>query len=242
MTEGLVSHVLFALLLITAVMLTIKTGKLSTSAAITGGIVAVLLYAGTGYSGIALLATFFVIGVASTSWKKEFKHQLHTEAGNTTRNAGQVLANGGVAAFLSVAAIFFPDFLIPLVLMIACSLSSATADTSSSELGILYGKGFYNILTLKKDIPGENGVVSLEGTLIGIAGSIIVALVYGLVVEFRLSHMAVIVIAGTAGNIVDSLAGAWLERKELLSNNAVNLLNTFIAAAVGGVLYYLVSR
>ncbi len=38
--------------------------------------------------------------------------------------------------------------------------------------------------------------------------------------------------AATFGNLVDSILGATLERKGHLSNNAVNFLNTFAAAAL----------
>jgi uncharacterized membrane protein len=39
-----------------------------------------------------------------------------------------------------------------------------------------------------------------------------------------------IIIGGTIGNWADSLLGATLQRRRLLSNSGVNLLNTIIAA------------
>lgn len=242
MIEEEIPHLLFILLLLATIIVVIKTRKLTLAATITAALVVTSIYAGTGFPGVAILGCFFIIGVAATAWKKEWKQHLHfANAGSSQRNTGQVLANGGVAAGLGLLAVLFPDYQIPLLLVIACSLSAATADTSSSELGVIYGRKFYNILSLKKDTAGENGVVSLEGTLIGVLGSIVIALVYGVTAEFRLSHLLIIVIAGTVGNLVDSIAGAALERKELLSNNAVNLVNTFSAAATGAVLYYLIT-
>ena len=40
----------------------------------------------------------------------------------------------------------------------------------------------------------------------------------------------VIIIAGTIGNIADSLLGATLEKKQAIKNDAVNFLNTSVAA------------
>ncbi|MCH5597102.1 DUF92 domain-containing protein [Niabella ginsengisoli] len=119
--------------------------------------------------------------------------------------------------------------------MIAACFASATADTVSSELGNVYGKRFYNILSFKRSPKGLNGVVSMEGTLLGFAGSIIIATVYYIFVP-SLPNVVIILIAGTAGNIADSVLGSTLESKGVLSNNAVNFLNTVVAAVIAWLL------
>ena len=79
------------------------------------------------------------------------------------RNSFQVLANGGMAGLLGLVAFLFADYQYLMLILIASCFSAAAADTLSSELGSLYGKKFLNILTLRKDNRGENGVV-LEGS------------------------------------------------------------------------------
>ena len=93
----------------------------------------------------------------------------------------------------------------------------------SSELGNVYGKHFYNIINFKRDIRGLNGVVSFEGTLIGILGSSLIALIYAMLAGFTIDLLWV-VIAGTIGNLTDSVLGATLERKQILNNKCSQFL------------------
>jgi uncharacterized protein (TIGR00297 family) len=113
----------------------------------------------------------------------------------------------------------------------AAAFASATADTLSSELGMLYGRRFFNVISFKSDRCGMDGVISLEGTLIGIAGSCIIAGIYALGWGWSISFFF-IVLAGTLGNLTDSILGAVLERKGLIGNDMVNFLNTLTAAIV----------
>lgn len=213
--------------------------KLTVAGALTGGCLAALLYKGAGLAGIIMLGAFFVAGSAVTALERSKKERLGVaEKNKGQRTAWQVLANGGVAGLAGLLAWLNPAQASLWRLAAAASLASASADTLSSELGSVYGRFFYNILTFKKDKCGLDGVVSLEGTLCGIAGSMLIAAIY-LVAYKHFAFALWIVLAGFAGNLADSFLGASLERKGWLKNDQVNFLNTLIAAIIGVCGYWL---
>ena len=231
--------------------------KLTPPAAIAGALCGLAIYTGDGFRGLALLALFFALGTAATSWRKKEKLGIHGAAVHqSTRRTSQVIANGGIAALAGLLSLFFPANRQLFSLMLAASLSSATADTLSSELGMVYGRRFFNILTGKTDERGLDGVISLEGLFLGIIGSAFVAAVYLAVPAPTAAFFAVnplppgqpapivsngqafviLIIAGTIGNLADSLLGALFERRGLFTNDLVNILNTLIAAITAAAL------
>ncbi|WP_183572135.1 DUF92 domain-containing protein [Mucilaginibacter sp. X5P1] len=207
------------ILLFIAAALSYFLRKLTLTGAITGWVVASLIYTGAGYEGISLLAAFFILASLATKGK------------GSKRTSGQVLANGGVAAILGLCACIWPQNQTLFQLMMAGSLASATADTLSSELGTVYGKRFINIITLKNDERGLDGVISIEGTLIGLTGAAIIAIIYCLFNSWGI-QLFYIMAAGFIGNIIDSVLGATLERKNFIDNNVVNFLNTAVGALI----------
>ncbi|PAW94166.1 hypothetical protein CKK33_11960 [Mucilaginibacter sp. MD40] len=220
-----------------AAFLSYILGKLTAWGAIIGAIVAMLIFAGTGYAGLTQLAAFFILSTLATSHRRQEKQKFSMPGEQTTRDAWQVLANGGIAAICGALAWLSPSNALYLYLMLAASLASATADTLSSELGSVYGRRFYNIITLKPDVRGRDGVVSFEGSMIGISGAAIIALIVQ-INNTALGYKAVVIIlaTGTLGNIVDSVLGATLERRGYIGNNTVNVMNTFAAAIIAWLL------
>ena len=218
--------------LLAGAVLSIITNRLTIPGALLGGIVGLLVFIGGGYPGIIMLTLFFILGSGATRTGLRKKQENGMAGENTSRRtAGQVLANGGIAAILGAAAWYIPPQTHVLQLMMAGSIAAATADTLSSELGTLWGSRFYNIITFKKDKPGLDGVVSLEGTLTGIAGAAVIACVYSIGHGWNIDFLWII-LAGTIGNLADSVLGATLERRHLIGNNLVNFFNTFTGALV----------
>ncbi|MFA6087849.1 TIGR00297 family protein [Mucilaginibacter sp.] len=221
--------IIFLILLFAAMFASYKANKLTPAGTLTGGVVALAIFAGAGFTGIGMLAAFFVLSVLATSHKKAEKRKIATDKHHPEkRNAGQVLANGGIAAIMGLLAYQIPSQTILFTVLTAAALASATADTLSSELGMVYGRRFYNIINFKPDEKGRDGVISLEGTLIGIAGSVVIAVIYAIGFGWG-NTFFYIIIAGTMGNITDSILGATLERKAYLNNDAVNFLNTALS-------------
>lgn len=208
------------------------TKRLTLAGAITGAFVGLFIYKGAGIGGLSLLLTFFILGTLATKWRGDKKAAIGAaEKNKGRRNAWQVLANGGVAAVLGLMGWQSPDNTSVVQVMIAGSLAAATADTLSSELGMVYGRRFFNILTLKKDVCGLDGVVSIEGTLIGVIGAMPIAAIYSFSIGWSTAFYW-IVLAGIIGNLVDSVLGALLERRRFIGNNLVNFLNTLAGALV----------
>lgn len=224
--------IIFLIIVLPSCFLTIKFNKLTIFGSLLGFLVALLIFISFNLPGLILLGAFFIAATLATFWNKHHKnnHFLIDEH-LSTRDAFQVLANGGVAASAALLSIIFPSYNNIFLLMMTGSLSSATADTISSELGSIYGSSFYNILSFRKDQNGQDGVVSLEGFLFGLAGSGIISTIYSIAFGWD-RNFVIIVVSGTIGNLADSVLGATLERRGLLGNNQVNFLNTLFAALI----------
>lgn len=234
------TYFILTTVIIAGMSLSVWFKKLTLLAALTGGILSFFIFKGAGFPGLLMMTIFFVTGVGVTSWQwdKKLRNGL-AEDDKGRRKPGQVLANAGLPAIAGLMTFYNTFFEGNAPLIIAACFASAMADTVSSELGIIYGSRFYNILNFKKSQRGLNGVVSLEGTLLGVAGSSLIALVYSTVYGWSLLAVA-IVFAGTAGNLADSVLGATLERKGYLNNDRVNFLNTCVAAFTVCLLKYVV--
>ena len=71
-------HIALIIILTAGMLLSIFFKKLTVAAAITGGIIGLLVFMGAGYTGIIMMASFFILGTAATSWKIKTKQQLNS--------------------------------------------------------------------------------------------------------------------------------------------------------------------
>ncbi|MEG4515769.1 MULTISPECIES: TIGR00297 family protein [unclassified Microcoleus] len=124
-----------------------------------------------------------------------------------------------------------------LLLGYAASFCTKLSDTSASEIGKAYGKRTFLITSLQPVPRGTEGAVSLEGTIAGIVGSILIALLSWAVGLIDLTGIVFCVIAAFIATNIESVIGATVQSKfEWLTNEVVNFFNTLIGAIAAIVL------
>jgi uncharacterized protein (TIGR00297 family) len=174
--------------------------------------------------GLALVLFFFgAVLVGRLGWRK--KQRVGLAEGK--RNAGQVLANGGVAALCCVAFLLTQHD--PWLLAAYAAICAASADTWATEIGTSFGRKFFHVTSLEPSEPGPDGVVSLEGLL----GAFLGSAVPGTMLVFAGHAQAVgpIVSIGFLGSLLDSVLGDTIEgRWRWFGNDAVNFVATLVAA------------
>jgi len=202
------------------------------SGAAAGFLLGVAIYVGYGYKSFLLLVAFFALGSAATrlGYAHKAKRGVAERRGGA-RSWREAVANTAPAAFFALLVITTQQQTAFLLALIA-ALAEATGDTVSSEIGQWLSPQAYLITDLRPVPAGENGGVSWAGTLAGLAASaIVVGLGYGLGLCSP-AGVALAFGAAVAGNLLDSLLGATLERRGLVTNGIVNFAGTGFAGAL----------
>jgi uncharacterized protein (TIGR00297 family) len=214
------------------VLLALAARTVTRSGAAAGFLLGVAVYLGYGYKSYLILAAFFVLGSVATRLgygRKAARGVAEKRRG--ARSWREALANTLAGAFLALMVITTPYPAIFLVALVA-SFAEAAGDTVSSEIGQWLSDRAYLITNFRRVEAGENGGVALPGSaaaLLACAG--VAGLGWGLgLTSGRGAGLAFA--AAAAGNLLDSLLGATLERRGLVTNGIVNFAGTSFAAGL----------
>lgn len=200
-------------------------------------------------SALSPLLLLFILTYLATKQSAVKTEAARNPDSPTSRNAAQVIANLGVAGFVSsfdgLFYVVWPfmhtgDWLCEIstawaslrFIPLLAALAEATADTVSSEIGQAYGGPPLLITTMRRVPAGTDGAITLRGTGAGIAAAGIVVASAIPALGMNLRECGLALVSGIAGFLFDSLLGATLERKGWLGNDLVNFLSTGVAVAV----------
>lgn len=223
-----------------------RAHALTRSGAVAAWAVGTAVFGVGGWRASAALLTFFATSSLLSRWRRRRKEALGYEKGGR-RDAGQVLANGGVA---TACLLLLPLGVKDAPLLFLAALAAANADTWATEIGSAVGGKPYDLRTGRRADAGTSGAVSLPGTFAALAGAALLGLFAGSPKAF-----AVVTLAGFGGAWCDSLLGAavqaqwrdpanpdrWTEQPQAgppergvrgLGNDAVNGLCTLSAAGL----------
>jgi uncharacterized protein (TIGR00297 family) len=209
-----------------------RARTVSLSGAIGGAIVGIVIYAGAGApSWLLLLITFVIASIASRlGLKRKMLLGIAEERGGR-RGAGNAIANCGVAAIAAVAAAA-TSFRAESLLALTAALAAGGSDTVASEIGKAWGRSTFLVTSLGRVKPGTPGAMSLEGTAAGIVAAFALAAIAAQLGLIASGMMLAVVVAATAGALVESVLGATLEGPGILNNDMLNFINTAVAATV----------
>lgn len=172
------------------------------------------------FNWFLILFLFYLIGTVVTKVKSREKEK--SELMQKTRGPWNVMGNAGIGLIFVLLGgpVGFIGFV--------GTTATATADTVSSEIGVLSKSKPRLITSLKKVEPGTDGGITLFGTILGAIGALLIGLVS--IIEFSWIIIPIALFSGIIGNLADSFVGAILEDKETMGNSTTNFLATTIGA------------
>jgi uncharacterized protein (TIGR00297 family) len=183
-------------------------GSLSRSGAIAAMVVGALTFGVGGPLPAVLLLLFFLSSSALSRVGGVQKKRVATAfAKGGRRDYGQVLANGGLAALLSVGYGMTGETL--WLAGLAGALAAVNADTWATELGVLARRSPRLINSGVRVEPGTSGAISGPGLLAALGGALLIGLPVTVAGTSALS--LAVVVGGLAGTLFDSLLGATVQ-------------------------------
>ncbi len=204
---------------------------LTVAGLVSAWILGVIVWGSLGWQGYLVILLYFAVGTLVTRLGFERKASLGIAEGRGgMRGPANVWGSALVAAICAVGYLLKPDSLWQLGY--AASLATKLSDTTASEVGKAYGKRTYLITTLRPVPAGTEGAVSLEGTLAGIVGSLVLALFSLAVGLISLPGVLWCLVAAFVATTCESLIGSTIQQRGYLTNEATNVINTAIGAVV----------
>lgn len=193
--------------------LAFRSGMLNVTGAAASTVLGTIVFSLGGWQwAVLLLLFFFTSSVLSKAYARRKLRYGEDYAKGDRRDAGQVAANGAVAATFVLLHLAFPRGAWPWI-GFAGALAAANADTWATELGVLSGLKPRLITHPSQRVePGTSGGISVAGTLAALGGSALIA-VCTRVLDPGVGWLAVgaIAMGGLLGGVSDSLLGATIQ-------------------------------
>jgi uncharacterized protein (TIGR00297 family) len=233
-------------------IVTYKLNAVDLSGALSGVLLGLFMIVFGGISWFVLLLVFLFLGAVFTKYKYGYKKKVGSAQTNEgSRGYKNAFGNCfvplifvvmyGVVGSASIPYLGTVDKSIFLAGYLG-ALATATADTLASEIGSTYRRQPRMITTLELVPPGTDGGVSLLGEAASIGGAAAIALA-AILLGLNITSVEVLlfltIFCGFIGTNLDSLLGATLQRRGLLSNSGVNLVATLIGGLLATAIYYL---
>lgn len=228
-TGAVLETVLVALLLAVFAYISYRKKSLTIDGIVAACALGAAVYLLGGMGSFIVMLVFFAVAEFCTKYARAKMGEPHE-----ARTYSNILGNGGAAVISLVLGSPIAFF---------GAVSSALADTASSEIGML-SRAKPRLITTGEIVKiGADGGVTLLGFTAAFAGAAIIGCAYLMLAEnpalmaanFKLARnslaFVIILFSGFLGSFIDSLLGAVFERKGMLNNTWVN----FIASSCGAV-------
>ena len=209
-----------------------RARTVSISGAIGGALVGSIIFVcGGAGAWLLLLLTFLVAAVTSRMGLAPKERLGIAEERGGRRGAGNAFANCGIATLAAIAALTTP-YRAEALLALVAALTAGGSDTVASEIGKAWGRSTFLVTTFSRVKPGTSGAMSFEGTAAGLLAALALATAGFALGLIPVSAILIVVVAATAGALLESALGATLEGPGILNNDMLNFLNTAAAAAI----------
>ncbi|DAC35960.1 MAG TPA: DUF92 domain-containing protein [Candidatus Poseidoniaceae archaeon] len=224
--------------LIAALLLLSTRAKVLDKSGLVAAVVLAALVGGLGHwTWLLLLLSFLASSHLATKHRFEEKAAKGmSESGDGSRRWTNVVANGGMPGLVVLFAFFF-DAHDAGLWVFAASVAVATSDTWASEFGCLDDR-VRMITTLQRCEPGLNGGVSPRGQAAAFGGAALISiLAFGIAAvtgdgsgSTSVYEPVIVLLAGFLGCQLDSVLGAVLENRGLMTKGTVNAASILVGS------------
>lgn len=189
-----------------------RAGSLSLSGTWAAVGIGSLIFGSGGISWALPLILFFT---TSSIWSRAFarrKAKFNEKfSKGSQRDWAQVIANGGLGAFMVIAQQLLPDQPWPWVAYIG-GMAAVNADTWATELGVLSPYPPRLITNRRIVEPGTSGGISIPGSLAALSGSVLIGICAISLPPalFPKGYNITLLLAAISGGLAGSFFDSWL--------------------------------
>lgn len=201
-------------------------------------ILGVIVWGVLGWTGYGVVLFYFLAGSAVTKVGMAEKEAAGiAEKRSGARGPENVWGSAASSTLCALATLVFPQYQPLFCLGYVSGFSTKLSDTTASEIGKAYGNRTFLITTLRPVPRGTEGAVSLEGTVAGMAASVVIALLAWAVGLISGVGVVWCVIAAFIATNLESVIGATVQSQfNWLTNEVVNGINTLIGSTAAMVM------
>lgn len=226
LAQALAINVIFA-------ALAYKLEAIDLAGAIAMSCMGVVIFSLLGWRGYLIPIIFFALGSLFTHLGYSRKRALGVAQKNEgKRGAREVLANGSIPTVIALLTPMNSDVK-PFFLGFVAAWATALCDTSSTELGSVFGRRAFLIKNLKSVAPGTRGAISIEGTVAGFAAALILVFLASTLGLVDTRAVIPLGIAALVGNLAESLMWEYNSSPRAIVHDALNFANTLIGGGLG---------